>query len=66
MALSRKTYEAVARILKDVGENYGPYSDGTRALIEVRLMLQTYFAQNNPRFDRGRFYDAAEPERHKT
>jgi hypothetical protein len=66
MALSRKNYEAVAAIVKGsrlVDPRTGPASDRRdvgyeSALDEVAGRLATYFATDNPRFDRARFLDA--------
>lgn len=73
MALSRKNYEAVAKVVSKISrdfslvagegdstdENLKGYDRGAvDALTDVRVALADYFASDNPRFDRERFLKA--------
>lgn len=51
--LSRKDYEAIARIIKDLTTEEGDIAQGY--LIEE---LSDYFGKDNPDFDRDKFYKA--------
>jgi len=60
MAMSRKNYEEVARILSDryIGHG-GNHSPSARAMIEgIAHDMADMFARDNSRFDRVRFMEA--------
>jgi hypothetical protein len=55
--MSKKHYEAVAAMLKRRGLAEG--ASGARAVREVARELADLYAEDNPRFDRDRFLEAA-------
>lgn len=61
--LTRKHYVKVAAILKAEGDQYGSRitdrAEGTAAVESVTKALAGVFAADNPRFDRGKFLQAA-------
>ena len=58
MALTRKHFEAVARILKD---NRGPYKQGV--INTMSEDFADYFKRENRNFDRERFIQATKEDR---
>jgi hypothetical protein len=52
--MTRKDYQAVARLLGAVG---GESDENAKVCATVTAKLADYFQQENPRFDRGRFYN---------
>ena len=59
MALSRKHYTAVAKILADEKQNWSEQPEARMALAYVTSALASYFASENQTFDRARFIEAA-------
>ena len=57
MSMSRKDYVKVASIIHTAIQESG--FDGWTSVYEVGRLLADMFADDNPRFDRDRFYDAA-------
>ena len=72
MSLSRKNYEAVAEIVADQSAYFADLSEhpanvdlvigGQRATSEIATALASYFAADNPNFDRARFLAACNVE----
>jgi len=58
MAMSKKDYEAVAKVIRDERGNWESGQVGL-ALSYVASALASTFAASNPRFDRAKFLDAA-------
>ena len=58
MAMTKKDYEAVARVIREVREEF-PEGTAPPALSYVASGLASVFAANNERFDRQRFIQAA-------
>ena len=61
MALSRKTYVAVAEVIEGVREEATKNGGKCPAVLtcdEIARGLADYFAGDNPRFDRSRFLTA--------
>lgn len=54
--MTRKHYEAIARIIRDAEASQFKTKAGTLAY--VTLALADMLAQDNPRFDRTRFFEA--------
>ena len=70
--MTKKHYEAIARILADVLEHeqddFDPQAHGVNFttyyyIQDVARQLAEYFASDNPRFDRARFLSACGVER---
>lgn len=59
MAMSRKHYEAVARVLREERENWTEDGQVQLALSYVASQLAGVFAADNQAFDRDRFLEAA-------
>ena len=57
MSMSRKHYQAFAALL--AAERAIAPLEANRTVDNVTLAIADLFAQDNPRFDRYRFYDAA-------
>lgn len=55
--MTRRNFEDVAAVLKDMGHFKDEYDSKT--LFRVTQRLADVFEQDNPRFDRPRFYKAA-------
>jgi len=53
--MTRKDYEAIARLLGAVG---GQSEEHAKACAEVTAKLGDYFEATNERFDRSKFYNA--------
>lgn len=62
MAMSRKHYEAVARVIRDERENWDVGGEVQVALNYLAQNLAGVFAADNPNFDRQRFLAAARKE----
>lgn len=54
MSMSRKDYEAFARMLRRTRQ-----SDHLDPVLEIEDWMVDYFADDNPRFDEARFREAA-------
>jgi hypothetical protein len=63
VSLSRKDYDAIARIIKGQTDSLDLYDPFDRAAVKAvrgtAVSLATYFAGQNERFDRVRFLKAA-------
>jgi len=59
MAMSKKDYEAVAKVIRDERGNWEGEGQVGLALSYVASALASTFAASNPRFDRAKFLDAA-------
>jgi len=57
--MSRKNYEAVARVLRDEKQNWSEEPQARQALAYVTSALAGVFAADNQAFDRKRFIEAA-------
>jgi hypothetical protein len=57
---SRKDYVAIAAALKSQRESYAPHWDKNlfRAMDDTCKAMAQVFANDNPRFDRAKFYAA--------
>lgn len=59
MAMTRKNYEAVAQVLRQVRQDWKGEGDVQVALSYVASGLAGVFAADNQRFDRTKFIQAA-------
>jgi transcription elongation factor GreA-like protein len=62
MAMSRKDYRAAAAIIKDELDTVSDYSDryvAQASIVSIAENLAIMFKQDNSRFDRYKFLDAA-------
>lgn len=57
--MSRKDYEAIAKILAEEAEANRNSDEGWRAVSAITWSLAEYFAEDNPEFNRSRFMAAA-------
>jgi hypothetical protein len=57
MSMSKKDYVKVANIIHTAIQESDPSYD---AWVEIGMRLADMFAADNPRFDRDRFYEAAD------
>ena len=59
MAMSKKHYEAVARVIREERESWEGNGQVQSALSYVTVGLALAFAKDNPAFDRNKFLEAA-------
>lgn len=59
MSMSRKDYQAVAKVLREEREDWGSEGSVQLALSYVASRLAGVFADDNARFDRDKFLAAA-------
>lgn len=57
--MTRKHYEVFAKVLRDEINHINDHKD-KRTVVRIAERLADYFAAENKRFDRERFYDAAD------
>lgn len=61
--MSKADYAAIAAILAGEIATHRHNELATRVTVNIAYSMADYFAQTNPRFDRARFYDAAQVPR---
>lgn len=58
--MSKKDYNAIAAIFRNIRSQIGPDSTPAGTLDTVAFDLAMLFRQDNPRFDTGRFFSACD------
>ena len=56
--MTRKDYERIASVIANVRREFRGVEDGMNASRDIAVFLAGRLANDNPRFDRGRFLQA--------
>lgn len=59
MAMTRKNYEAIAKLLREEKQNFAGEGQALQALAYVTSGMASIFAADNQAFDRAKFISAA-------
>ena len=59
--MTRKDYVKIAEVLRSANETHGKHGHW-HVVHEIEQKLANVLAEDNPRFDRERFYKACEPQ----